>query len=178
VLNEVILVDENDTQIGTVEKMQAHRMGLLHRAFSVFVFNSDGEFLLQQRAYNKYHNGGLWTNTCCSHPFPGEEILDAAQRRLMEEMGFETPLTPLFSFIYRTSFCNGLTEHEFDHVLTGIYDGPVFTNKEEVNDFQFIGYRNLEIMLKTEPQNFTEWFKIAMPGIKTFHDKYFENQNN
>src|SRR4249919_2599143 len=113
---EVILVNEQNEAIGTMEKMEAHRKALLHRAFSVFIFNSKGEMLLQQRALNKYHSGGLWTNACCSHPRPGELIEDAATRRLKEELGFETPLKKIFQFTYQASFDNGLTEHEFDHV--------------------------------------------------------------
>ena len=119
-MTKVVLVDETDLETGTMEKMEAHLLGVLHRAFSIFIFNSKGEFLLQQRAQGKYHNGGLWTNTCCSHPNPGEDILKAASRRLSEEMGFQTSLSPAFTFIYKASFDNGLTEHEFDHVFTGI----------------------------------------------------------
>ena len=138
---EVILVDENDVQTGTMEKMEAHRQGLLHRAFSIFIFNSNGEFLLQQRAPGKYHNGNLWTNTCCSHPLPGENILEAANRRLSEEMGFTTKLSPAFTFIYNAKFDNGLTEHEFDHVFTGIYDGEIKIDAAEVNDYC---YKNIK----------------------------------
>ncbi len=125
ILTEVILVNEADEPIGTMEKMEAHVKGLLHRAFSIFIFNSRGEMLLQQRAGGKYHNGGLWTNTCCSHPIPGEKVLSAAKRRLSEEMGFVTELSPAFNFTYKATFDNGLTEYEYDHVLTGVYDGDV-----------------------------------------------------
>src|SRR5215475_1033999 len=119
---EVILVDEDDFQVGTMEKMEAHRKALLHRAFSVFIFNTKGEMLLQQRALNKYHSAGLWTNACCSHPAPGESTLDAAEKRLLEEMGFITPLQEIFEFTYKTEFDNGLTEYEFDHVVVGTWD--------------------------------------------------------
>ena len=119
---EVILVNEADEQIGVMEKMEAHEKGLLHRAFSVFIFNDKGEMLLQQRALNKYHSGGLWTNACCSHPRPGEDTLQAAKRRLMEEMGIETSLTLKNSFTYKTAFENGLTEHEFDHIFIGTFN--------------------------------------------------------
>ena len=129
---KVILVDDRDNEIGTMEKMEAHYTPNLHRAFSVFVFNTRGQMLLQQRAKTKYHSGGLWTNTCCSHPYPGEEIEAAATRRLEQEMGFTTPLTKAFDFIYQATFDNGLTEYEFDHVFIGEYDGDVHPAKDEV----------------------------------------------
>lgn len=169
----MILVDKNDVQTGTMEKMEAHKQGLLHRAFSVFIFNSNGEFLLQQRAPGKYHNGGLWTNTCCSHPFPGEDILNAAYRRLSEEMGFSTKLTPAFNFIYNATFDNGLTEHEFDHVFTGIYDGEIKVDKTEVSDYCYKNLKDITDSLQTHPQKYTEWFKIALPQIKMFHENNF-----
>ena len=121
-VNEVILVNERDEPVGAMEKIEAHRKGVLHRAFSIFVFNKQGDLLLQQRAANKYHSGGLWTNTCCSHPEPGQQTKDAATKRLTEEMGFTTPLEKIFEFTYHTNFDNGLTEHEYDHVFTGQYD--------------------------------------------------------
>ena len=170
---EVILVDKNDVQIGTMEKMEAHKRGLLHRAFSIFIFNSNGEFLLQQRAPNKYHNGGLWTNTCCSHPLPGENVLKAAYRRLSEEMGFITSLSPAFNFIYNATFDNGLTEHEFDHVFTGIYEGEIKADKTEVSDYCYKKLKDIDDSLQTHPQKYTEWFKIALPQIKLFHKKNF-----
>jgi isopentenyl-diphosphate Delta-isomerase len=172
-LIEVILVDENDVPTGTMEKMEAHKKGLLHRAFSIFIFNSNGEFLLQQRARDKYHNGGLWTNTCCSHPLPGEDIISAAQRRLSEEMGFTTELSPLFNFIYNATFENGLSEHEFDHVFTGIYEGEIKANKSEVSDYCYKKLEDITDSLQTHPQKYTEWFKIALPRIKTFHEDHF-----
>ena len=131
-LEEVVLVNEKDEAIGTMEKMAAHEKALLHRAFSVFVFNKNGDLLMQQRAHSKYHSGGLWTNTCCSHPRPSEHVADAANRRLQEEMGFTTSLTKAFDFTYKAVFDNGLTEHEYDHVFTGIFDGPVYFNPNEV----------------------------------------------
>jgi isopentenyl-diphosphate Delta-isomerase len=172
-MTEVILVDQNDVQTGIIEKMEAHRLGLLHRAFSIFIFNSGGEFLLQQRAMEKYHNGGLWTNTCCSHPLPGEVLMEAASRRLSEEMGFTTRLSPVFSFIYKTCFSNGLSEHEFDHVFTGIYDGPMNPDPAEVNDFRYIALPALEEWMESSPLDFTHWFKIAFPQIKKIHRQYF-----
>ncbi|MFT4022708.1 MAG: isopentenyl-diphosphate Delta-isomerase [Flavihumibacter sp.] len=120
---QVVLVDNDDREVGTMEKMEAHRQAKLHRAFSVFIFDSRGRMLLQQRAFGKYHSGGLWTNACCSHPFPGEAVEDAARRRLKEELGFTVPLTHLFSFIYKAPFDNGLTEHEYD-VLQVLTRGP------------------------------------------------------
>ncbi len=170
---EVILVDKNDVQIGTMEKMEAHKQGLLHRAFSIFIFNSNGEFLLQQRAPNKYHNGGLWTNTCCSHPLPGENVLKAAYRRLSEEMGFTTSLSPAFNFIYNATFDNGLIEHEFDHVFTGIYEGEIKVDKTEISDYCYKKLKDIDDSLQTHPQKYTEWFKIALPQIKLFHEKKF-----
>jgi isopentenyl-diphosphate delta-isomerase len=169
----VILVDKNDVQTGTMEKMEAHKQGLLHRAFSIFIFNTNGEFLLQQRALNKYHNGGLWTNTCCSHPLPEENVLNAAYRRLLEEMGFTTELLPAFNFIYNATFDNGLTEHEFDHVFTGIYEGEIKVDKNEVSDYCYKKLKDIDDSLQTHPQKYTEWFKIALPRIKLFYEDNF-----
>jgi isopentenyl-diphosphate Delta-isomerase len=162
---DVILVDELDNAIGSMEKMEAHRQAQLHRAFSVFVFNSDGEMLLQRRAANKYHSAGLWTNTCCSHPYPGEDIHAAAQRRLQEEMGFQTKLEKIFDFIYKAELENGLSEYEFDHVFTGTYDGPVQSNPEEVSDHCFKPLFEIERLLHTDPHSFTAWFRIAFPQL-------------
>ena len=172
-MTEVILVNENDEQIGTVEKMEAHRQGLLHRAFSIFIFNNKGELLLQQRAPGKYHNGGLWTNTCCSHPLPGEIVLAAANRRLLEEMGFATLLSPAFNFTYNATFANGLMEHEYDHVFTGTYDGKITIDESEVSDYCFKTINDIEASIKTHPQKYTEWFKLALPQIKIFHKSSF-----
>ena len=133
----MILVNERDEQTGTIEKMEAHRKALLHRAFSIFIFNTKGEMLLQQRAMGKYHSPGLWTNTCCSHPRPGEDVEAAAGRRLKEEMGIDTPLHKIFDFIYRTEFDNGLTEFEFDHVYTGVYNGQLNPDRQEVTGLLF-----------------------------------------
>ena len=130
--NQVILVNEQDAPIGVMEKMEAHKTGTLHRAFSIFIFNSQGEMLLQQRAKGKYHSGGLWTNACCSHPQPGEQVEKAAERRLMEELGFSTSLEKVFDFLYKAGLDNGLTEHEFDHVFVGEYNGAINFNTEEV----------------------------------------------
>jgi isopentenyl-diphosphate Delta-isomerase len=172
---EVILVDENDSQIGLMEKMEAHRKGLLHRAFSIFVFNKKGEFLLQQRSAFKYHSPGLWTNTCCSHPLPGEDVLQAASRRLSEEMGFTTKLLHAFSFMYRATFDNELTEYEYDHVFTGVYEGKIEPDKNEVNDYCYKNIKEVEASLQNNPREYTEWFKLAFPQIKEFHERYFNS---
>jgi isopentenyl-diphosphate delta-isomerase len=158
---EVILVDVNDEPIGTMEKMEAHEKGLLHRAFSVFIFNDFGELLLQRRANSKYHSGGLWTNTCCSHQRPGETNIQAASRRLQEEMGFETDLTPKFTFLYKCDMGNGLTEHEFDHVLFGVYNNIPDPNPSEVSAWKFLSLEAIDKELLNKPHMYTEWFKIC-----------------
>ncbi len=167
-LEEVVLVNEKDEALGTMEKMAAHEQALLHRAFSVFVFNTNGDLLMQQRAFSKYHSGGLWTNTCCSHPRPGEQVADAAIRRLQEEMGFKTNLTKAFDFTYKAAFDNGLTEHEFDHVFTGIYEGPIHFNPNEVAAYAFMTEKELEEQIKKTPERFTAWFHIAYPALKAW----------
>ena len=160
---EVILVNEQDEQTGTIEKMEAHRKALLHRAFSVFIFNLKGEMLLQQRALGKYHSPGLWTNACCSHPRPGEAVDVAAGRRLKEEMGIDTSLEKIFDFIYRTEFDNGLTEFEFDHVYTGTYNGELYPDKQEIKDYCFRSMEDIEQDLLRRPEKYSSWFKIAFP---------------
>ena len=158
----ITLVDRQDREIGSAEKMQAHRQGKLHRAFSIFVFNRKGELLLQKRSPQKYHSRSLWTNTCCSHPRPGEAIGDAAARRLREEMGFGCALRWRFHFIYRAELEEGLIEHEFDHVFVGEYDGPVTPDPEEVSDHRWISLVALQEEVRTAPEQFTVWFKIAL----------------
>ena len=167
-MNRLILVDEHDVPLGTVEKMEAHEKALLHRAFSVFIFNSKGEMLLQQRAPGKYHSGGLWTNACCSHPYDGQETLAAAEKRLQEEMGFTVPLTKAFAFVYKAPFDNGLTEHEYDHVFTGKYDGEIFPNKDEVADFRYLTLDEIKVLLLQHPEQYTIWFKIAFPKLENY----------
>lgn len=164
-MQEVILVNEQDMPIGTMEKMAAHEQALLHRAFSVFIFNSYGLMLLQQRAMGKYHSPGLWTNTCCSHPFPNEETEKAALRRLQEELGFTTALTKAFHFTYKANFDNGLTEHEFDHVFVGKYDGDIAINPEEVKEIAWKSLQEINEELISTPFQYTEWFKIAFPML-------------
>lgn len=157
---KVILVNEKDEQIGLMPKMEAHEKALLHRAFSVFVFNQDNELMIQQRAFGKYHSPGLWTNTCCSHQREGESNVQAGKRRLQEEMGFTTELKDTVSFIYKAPFDNGLTEHEFDHILVGYYDGKPNLNPEEVNDWKWMALEDLKVDMEKQPQLYTEWFKI------------------
>lgn len=164
-MEQVILVDNSDLEIGVMEKMEAHRKGLLHRAFSVFIFNGKNELLLQKRALTKYHSAGLWTNTCCSHPRPNETTMDAANRRLMEEMGMKVFLTHKTSFIYRTQFDNDLIEHEFDHVYTGISDKDPDINPEEVDSFRWVGLSDIKEEMSASPEHFTVWFKIAMEKL-------------
>ncbi len=166
---DVILVNERDIPLGTMEKMEAHRKALLHRAFSVFIFNSKGEMLLQQRAGEKYHSAGLWTNACCSHPRPGEETLDAAIRRLREEMGFTVPLEKAFHFVYRTEFDNGLTEYEFDHVFIGRYDGALHPDPCEVSDYAYRSIEDIRAALLSRPESFTSWFHLAFPLVTEQH---------
>lgn len=165
-IQHVILVNENDEPTGTIEKLEAHEKALLHRAFSIFIFNGKGEMLLQQRALKKYHSGGLWSNACCSHPQPGEETYEAAERRLMEEAGFSTPLEKIFDFIYKVEFENGLTEYELDHVFAGKYDGGISFSKDEVMDFCYKSMEEIDDSLQTHPQNYTAWFRIAFPKVK------------
>ena len=157
---KVILVNSNNEPIGLMPKMEAHEKALLHRAFSVFVINSNNELMLQQRALQKYHSPGLWTNTCCSHQRDGEENIEAGLRRLQEEMGFETPLEYLFNFIYKAPFDNGLTEHEFDHVMLGRYEGDPSINLEEVASWKWMDIDLIHSDLINNPADYTVWFAI------------------
>ncbi len=172
-MTQVILVNKKDEPVGTMEKTEAHEKGILHRALSVFIFNSKGEMLLQQRAKNKYHSAGLWSNSCCSHPFPGEKINEAAERRLNEELGFKIPLKKIFDFIYRVSFDNGLTENEFDHVFIGQYDGQIKIDPNEVNDYSFKTMVQIKQDLKDNSEKYTEWFKISFPRIETWWKQHY-----
>ena len=164
----VILVDEQDNQVGLMPKMEAHEKGVLHRAFSVFVFNDKNELMLQQRALHKYHSPGLWTNTCCSHQRDGETSLEAGTRRLHEEMGFTTPLKEVTSFIYKASFDNGLTEHEFDHVLVGHYEDAPEINADEVASWKWMPMQDVKFDINTNPDQYTAWFKIIF-------DKFYQH---
>ncbi len=165
VIEEVVTVDVDDRETGVAEKMAAHREGLLHRAFSIFVFDDAGRMLLQQRAAGKYHSGGLWSNTCCSHPRPGESVLDAAHRRLREEMGFDCPLETAFGFIYRTDLDHGLTEHEYDHVVIGRYSGEPAPNSAEVGDWKWMSLEDVHGAVAERPEAFTVWFRIALDAL-------------
>jgi isopentenyl-diphosphate delta-isomerase len=158
----VVLVNELDQEIGLMEKLEAHQKGFLHRAFSVLVFNSKGEMLLQRRAFGKYHSEGLWTNTCCSHPFHGEAIIDAGKRRLFEEMGFSCELTYLFSFIYKAELDKNLTEHELDHVMIGFSDETPHLNLDEVSAFRWMSLSDISADIELNPEQYTAWFRLLM----------------
>lgn len=165
---QVILVDQYDNKIGLMPKMEAHEKALLHRAFSVFVLNDKGEMMLQQRAESKYHSPGLWTNTCCSHQRDGEDNISAGKRRLMEEMGFVTELEELFSFTYKAAFDNGLTEHEFDHVMQGYYTGEPNINPVEVASWKWMKAQDVKKDIENHPENYTAWFKIIFEKYDHF----------
>ena len=165
---QVILVNEKDEQIGLMSKQEAHEKAVLHRAFSVFVFNDLNELMLQQRALDKYHSPGLWTNTCCSHQRDGESNIDAGERRLEEEMGFETQLLETTSFIYKAPFDNGLTEYEYDHILVGKYNGEPTINLDEVASWKWMLLDDVKTDLAINPDNYTAWFKIIF-------DKFYKH---
>ena len=167
-MNNVILVDKDDNSVGTMDKMKAHEMGVLHRAFSIFLFNDKGELLLQKRQESKYHSAGLWTNTCCSHPKPGEKLIDGAKSRLMEEMGISTEIEFAFSFVYKAEFDNGLTENEFDHVFIGSYSDKPAINEEEVSDWRYASLEKIKEEINQFPRIYTEWFKIALPLFEKY----------
>lgn len=156
----VILVDEQDNQIGLMPKMEAHEKAILHRAFSVFIFNDKNELMLQQRALHKYHSPGLWTNTCCSHQRDGEDNIAAGTRRLQEEMGFVVPLKETTSFIYKAPFDNGLTEHELDHILIGSYNDEPVINEDEVASWKWMPLEDVKDDIQEHPEEYTAWFKI------------------
>ncbi|WP_195987884.1 isopentenyl-diphosphate Delta-isomerase [Clostridium sp. D53t1_180928_C8] len=170
----IICVDKNDNEVGHIEKMDAHIKGLLHRALSIFVFNEKNELLLQKRYSGKYHSPGLWTNTCCTHPNKDENTDDAAVRRLQEEMGFSCDLKEVFSFIYYIKFDNDLIEHEFDHVYFGRYSNEISINPLEVEDYKWISLDNIKVDLKTNPDNYTFWFKYIIEN----HIKEIEENLN
>ena len=167
---QVILVDENDHPIGLMPKLEAHQKAVLHRAFSVFIFNDKNELMLQQRAMHKYHSPGLWTNTCCSHQRDGETNIEAGRRRLSEEMGFVTDLYETISFIYKAPFENGLTEHEFDHVMIGYYNSEPKINRDEVASWKWMTLEEVKLDIAVQPELYTEWFKIIF-------DKFYEHIN-
>ncbi len=165
---QVILVNEKDEKIGLMPKLEAHEKALLHRAFSVFIFNDKNELMLQQRALHKYHSPGLWTNTCCSHQRDGETSLEAGKRRLLEEMGLTTQLKEVTAFIYKAPFDNGLTEHEFDHILVGTYNGKPSINEDEVASWKWMLMEDVKEDIKQNPHIYTEWFKIIF-------DKFYQD---
>ncbi len=156
------MVDEDDTQIGTMGKMETHEKGLLHRAFSILIFNTKGELMLQKRASGKYHSGGLWTNTCCGHPRDGEELVSAAHRRLKEEMGFDCPLREILTFTYQANLDKGLKENEFLHVFSGEYNDEPVLNTEEADDWKWTTMDKLKEDTGQNPGNYTYWFKIML----------------
>ncbi len=167
---KVILVNEQDEQIGLMPKMEAHEKAVLHRAFSVFIFNDKNELMLQQRALTKYHSPGLWTNTCCSHQRDGEGNIEAGKRRLKEEMGFVVDLKESISFMYKAPFDNGLTEHEYDHVLLGNFNGSPKINTDEVADWKWMPLEEIKADITLNPENYTAWFKVIF-------DKFYEHIN-
>jgi isopentenyl-diphosphate delta-isomerase len=173
---QVILVDADDNVIGTMDKLQAHQLGRLHRAFSVFIFDTKGQLLLQQRAMEKYHSGGKWTNTCCSHPRLNETNIDAANRRLMEEMGLTCALTPAFNFIYRSDIVPGLTEHEIDHVFFGINNIEPKPNPDEVMHFKYINMADLAAELKANPDKYSSWLNICFDQLMIHYQQFFKNK--
>lgn len=165
-VERVILVDEADQAIGEMEKMQAHREGRLHRAFSVFLFDESGRVLLQRRALSKYHSGGLWTNACCSHPRAGEATMDAAHRRLMEELGIDCELREVSEFTYKAELDLGMIEHEHDHVFTGLYKGSdIPFNPEEVDSIDWVSFGDLVDDIASSPEKYTVWFRIIMENV-------------
>lgn len=164
-MEKVILVNELDQELGVKEKLATHLDGALHRAVSVFLFNDKKELLIQQRAFSKYHSGGLWSNTCCGHPRPGESTMQAALRRLHGEMGIRASLEKAFDFIYRAELDKGLIEHEFDHVFVGKFEGVVHFNTEEVHAYRWISVPELEQSFFEKPQEFTFWFKLVWPKV-------------
>jgi isopentenyl-diphosphate delta-isomerase len=169
--SHVVLVNEQDEPIGIMEKMEAHEKALLHRAFSVFIFNEKGEMLLQRRSLKKYHSGGLWTNACCSHPYPDEDVLAAAVRRTKEELGIVVELKKAFSFTYKADLDAGLTEYEFDHVFIGNYQGKISANQDEVGDYAYLDLKYLSEHMEKNPEKYTVWFRIALPMLQEYMRK-------
>src|SRR5688572_22110951 len=167
-MEKVILVDEHDNVTGSMDKLEAHQKGVLHRAFSILIFNSKGELLLQKRSTKKYHSGGLWTNACCSHPGPNETMADATRRRLIHEMGIDVQPEFVYKFLYHTKLDKELIEHELDHVFTGLYDGSPHINSDEVDDWKFMSPKALRKDMHKNPGHYTVWFRLIMthPELK------------
>ncbi len=168
--DKVVLVNEQDEAVGVAGKLEAHQKGLLHRAFSILIFDDCNNMLIQRRALNKYHTPGLWSNTVCSHPYPNESIIEAANRRLVAEMGFTCPIYPLFNLVYKSSFSNGLIEHEFDHVLTGKYTGPIFQNPVEVFEYKWVNCTFLKEDVLMHPAIYTPWFCLIIAQLNRYID--------
>lgn len=168
-MDQVVLVDKEDNEIGTMDKMEAHLSGSLHRAFSVLLFDSSGKMFLQKRASSKYHSGGLWSNACCSHPKPGENINDAVTRRLKEELGIEVETTFSYKFVYRISFDNDLEEHEFDYVFMGTFDGTPDFNADEIEDWKFMDRQELMDDVDQNPNDYTHWFKLILQSKSSLY---------
>ena len=177
-IDEVILVDENDQECGTMEKLKAHEFGVRHRAFSIFIFNDNNEVLLQKRASDKYHSGGLWTNTCCSHPRPNESLEHATQRRLQEEMGFTTSLVALFNISYTLALDHGLVENEFDHVFAGTYTGAYFPNPAEASATKWMNFDALIHDCKTNPQHYTSWLLLILEQQAVHFQPFLLHENH
>lgn len=161
----ILLVDENDKEAGYGEKHEVHKKGIFHRAFSIFIFNSQKQLLLQKRESNKYHSPGLWTNSCCSHQRQNELLSEAIHRRLKEEMGFDCELKEVFTFSYRVEFNPELIENEFDHVFVGYYDGEVTPEPYEVEDYKWMTLEEIKKDMEKNPDMYTYWFKICFPKI-------------
>ena len=172
--NRVVLVDQNNNEIGTEDKLDAHKKGLLHRAFSIFIFNDNNQILLQKRSDVKYHSGGLWSNTCCSHPYNDKPLVEYANTRLIQEMGIQSNLKEFFSFIYRAEFSNGLIEFEYDHVFFGKYNSDPMLNIDEASSFKWINFKQLQLEIEENPTKFTFWLK----KIVNDYSKYFINYEN
>jgi isopentenyl-diphosphate delta-isomerase len=164
--NKIVLVDESDKETGTELKSSVHKSGLLHRAFSILIFNNKNNLLIQKRASKKYHSGGMWTNSCCSHQKEGESLIESAHKRLFEELGFNTELNEIFTLRYNTHFSNGLTENELDHVYIGYYDGRVIPNKNEIKDYKWTPVDILLDNINNNPNNYTYWFKLILKKLK------------
>tara|TARA_B100000989_G_scaffold282386_1_gene247409 strand:+ start:5582 stop:6115 length:534 start_codon:yes stop_codon:yes gene_type:complete len=174
--NRVVLVDKKNNEVGTEDKLVAHKKGLLHRAFSIFIFNDKKDILLQKRSSIKYHSAGLWSNTCCSHPYNKKSIVEYANERLVQEMGIQTKLKEFFSFIYKVKFNNGLTEYEYDHIFFGKYNFDPLLNKDEASNFKWIKFKQLRSEIKQNPTKFTFWLKKIAEDYSTYFINY-ENNN-
>lgn len=177
-MTDVILVDENDRPTGVMEKQEAHEKGVLHRAITVYIFNSRRQLLLQQRACGKYHSGGLWSNTCCSHPAPGEDSLQAAYRRLYQEMGLRCALTPMFTLTYCLPLENGLTEHEVGHVYFGLTDDIPQANPDEAAGFQYLSLDQISQRIAASPEAFTSWFRLTFSRIPAYWAQFYARHND